>query len=331
MKKSVVIVSILLVLMLLVSACSTPTGGEGQSDTAQVGKESGDAWVGGYVCHSANVFFDAIEKGLIEMAKQTNGTIIRQDSELDLQAEMGIVESFIEQGVDVIFLTPNDPVGSVESVLLANEANIPVIVISSELSGENFEVLATIKSDDYTAAGDVAKYAMEQIGGEGKVLILNGMQTSDVIDRIKGYKDVIATYPDVEIANEVMVDVNSVAACTTSIENMLMACPDAKAILCFNGFGIPAAYAALENLNIDTNSVSVVDVDGLQAEADLLAGGEMKISAAMGQDTPGFGRQAVEVYLDYIKAPSSWDFGKLVEVPTIMITPENAAEYDIYK
>ena len=260
----------------------------------------------------------------------SNGSIIRADSELATSSEIAIIENFISQKVDVIFLTPDDPSGSIEGVKLANDAGIPVVVISSELAEDEYEILCTIKSDDYTAASGAAEYAMEMIGQEGNVLILNGMQTSDVIDRINGYKDTIAKYDGVTIANEVMVTENSVAACTTAIENMLQACPDAKAILCFNGFGIPAGYAAMQNLEMDTNRISVVDVDGLQAEADLLASGEMALSCAYGQNTPEFGRRAVTEYLAYTEAPNSYQKGQLLELETIKITTENAADYDIY-
>lgn len=299
----------------------------GQPDAEE---ESKEAWVGGYACHSANDFFDAIEFGLKEAAALSNGSIIRADSELATSSEIAIIENFISQKVDVIFLTPDDPSGSIEGVKLANDAGIPVVVISSELAEDEYEILCTIKSDDYTAASGAAEYAMEMIGQEGNVLILNGMQTSDVIDRINGYKDTIAKYDGVTIANEVMVTENSVAACTTAIENMLQACPDAKAILCFNGFGIPAGYAAMQNLEMDTNRISVVDVDGLQAEADLLASGEMALSCAYGQNTPEFGRRAVTEYLAYTEAPNSYQKGQLLELETIKITTENAADYDIY-
>ena len=331
MKKLLALV-LALVMALALAACGS--GDASTSETSTSGSETGgegEAWVGGYACHSANDFFDAIESGLQQAAAETNGTIIRADSELAMSSEIAIIENFITQGVDVIFLTPNDPAGSIEGVTLANEAGIPVVVISSELDEGDYEIVCTIKSDDYTAASQAAEFAMEQIGGEGNVLILNGMQTSDVVDRINGYKDVIAQYPDVTIANEVMVTENSVAACTTAVENMLQACPDAKAILCFNGFGIPAAYAAMENLGIDTNSICVVDVDGLQAEADLLAEGHMSLSCAYGQNTPEFGRRAVQEYLAYAADTASYDMGQLIELETIQITTENAAEYDIYK
>ena len=331
MKKLLALV-LALVMALALAACGS--GDASTSETSTSGSETGgegEAWVGGYACHSANDFFDAIESGLQQAAAETNGTIVRADSELAMSSEIAIIENFITQGVDVIFLTPNDPAGSIEGVTLANEAGIPVVVISSELDEGDYEIVCTIKSDDYTAASQAAEFAMEQIGGEGNVLILNGMQTSDVVDRINGYKDVIAQYPDVTIANEVMVTENSVAACTTAIENMLQACPDAKAILCFNGFGIPAAYAAMENLGIDTNSICVVDVDGLQAEADLLAEGHMSLSCAYGQNTPEFGRRAVQEYLAYDADTASYDMGQLIELETIQITTENAAEYDIYK
>ena len=201
---------------------NAPADTPSTDDAAQPAEEA-KAWVGGYACHSANDFFDAIEMGLEEGAASSNGTILRADSELSTAGELAIIENFIAQSVDVIFLTPDDPSGSIEGVKLANEAGIPVVVISSELAEGDYEVLCTIKSDDYTAASGAAEYAMQQIGGTGNVLILNGMQTSDVIDRINGYKDTIAKYPDVTIANEVMVTENSVAACTTAIENMLQA------------------------------------------------------------------------------------------------------------
>lgn len=319
MKKILATVLVALMILSMVACSDKPDTGEG------------DAWVGGYACHSANDFFDAIEIGLEEAAAANNGTILRADSELSTAGELAIIENFISQSVDVIFLTPDDPSGSIEGVKLANDAGIPVVVISSELAEGDYEVLCTIKSDDYTAASGAAEYAMQKIDGEGNVLILNGMQTSDVIDRINGYKDTIAKYPNVKVANEVMVTENSVAACTTAIENMLQACPDAKAILCFNGFGIPAGYAAMENLGIDTNSISVVDVDGLQAEADLLASGDMAMSCAYGQNTPEFGRRAVAEYLKSLEEGDSYQKGELFELETIVVTPDNAADYDIYK
>lgn len=86
----------------------------------------------------------------------------------------------------------------------------------------------------------------------------------------------------------------------------------------------------MQNLEMDTNRISVVDVDGLQAEADLLASGEMALSCAYGQNTPEFGRRAVTEYLAYTEAPDSYQKGQLLELETIKITTENAADYDIY-
>ena len=101
--------------------------GAGKETEAEMGgqpdaeEESKEAWVGGYACHSANDFFDAIEFGLNEAAALSNGSIIRADSELATSSEIAIIENFISQKVDVIFLTPDDPSGSIEGVKLANE------------------------------------------------------------------------------------------------------------------------------------------------------------------------------------------------------------------
>ena len=53
----------------MLTGCSQTESTDGESTAAAAKDEgSGDGWTGGYVCHSANVFFDAIEKGLVEAA-----------------------------------------------------------------------------------------------------------------------------------------------------------------------------------------------------------------------------------------------------------------------
>ena len=56
----------------------------------------------------------------------------------------------------------------------------------------------------------------------------------------------------------------------------------------------------------------------------------MALSCAYGQNTPEFGRRAVTEYLAYMEAPDSYQKGQLLELETIRITTENAADYDIY-
>lgn len=335
MKKRVLAILMAISLIMTLAACggAAPAEEKPANEPVKAGEETpaDTGWVGGYSCHSANIFFDAIGEGLKDGAEANGGTIIRQDSELELQRERAIIESFIEQKVDVIFLTPNDVQGSIESIRVANDANIPVIIISSEPTGGEYESLASIKSDDYSAARAVAEHAIETIGGEGDVLIVTGMETSDVLDRIRGYKDVIAEHEGkINLVNEAKITENSVAATTKAVEDMLLADPDTKAIFGFNGFVIPGAYAAMQNLGIDTNSICVVDVDGLPEEAELLASGEMELSAAMGQNSYGFGLQAVDVFLKWRESPDTWDYNQLIEVDTILLTPENADSYEVY-
>ena len=56
---------------------NTPAETPSTNDTAAEPAEEAKAWVGGYACHSANDFFDAIEMGLEEGAASSNGTILR--------------------------------------------------------------------------------------------------------------------------------------------------------------------------------------------------------------------------------------------------------------
>ena len=92
----------------------------------------------------------------------------------------------------------------------------------------------------------------------------------------------------------------------------------------YAGYGIPAAATVLPNLN--KQDVYVGEIDGLPEEIDLLASGAVKGATAQ-QQPELFGKQAVETWLKYCVDPTRTDIPPLTVVPTLLITNENAKDF----
>ena len=336
--KKFVAVLLVLVLLFCAAGCSTD-GGEvttspqnnGTTASAQPAGNSGDGgsdFTAGYCQTTATVFYDGVYAGLEDAVKENGGSIIRMDSELDLQKELANVESLISQNVDVLFISPVDAAGSCAAIKLANEANIPVIAIVSQPQGD-CEYLTYIKSNDVQAAYDVADWAFEQIGDEGDVLLIDGAPVSDVQDRMKGYRQAIEDHPNINLVGEgrVKPEEFSMATVTRVTEDLIQAYPSAKVILGFCGYCIPGCMTALETYN--RTDVIVVDVDGTPEETKQIADGRAAHCATQGQYPYKFGTTAVETYMQYREDPNT-EFPEFTEVATMLVTKDNVNEYDGY-
>lgn len=335
--------SLLLVLALILPACAPatpvaqpPTAPPAAATEAPAAPEAPAAteapalaacppYKAGYVEFQTNQFYDAISAGLKEGVDASGGELLIINSAGDLKKELAAVENFLAQDIDVLLISMTDPVGSMEAVRKANEAGVPVIVVAlGPDPAEEADIVTFIRSNDYKGASEVAEYILEQIGHKGDVVLSDGPQVSVVIERMNAFKDVIAKYPDVNIAGHAMREEVTIPANAAMIENLLTAAPDAVAVFNYAGYGIPAAATVLPNLGRE--DVYVGAFDGIQEEIELLASGAVK-GATVQQQPYEFGKAAVDAWLKYCVDPKRTDIPPLTEVPTVLITNANAKEF----
>lgn len=100
---------------------------------------------------------------------------------------------------------------------------------------------------NYEDGKDLAEILAEKIGYKGQVAGLAGTIGAPCHeDRIKGFKDVMAKYPDIEVV-EVQYDNDSIEQALTFTEGFLQKYPDLKGIFCNNmGNPIGAAQAVTD-------------------------------------------------------------------------------------
>ena len=111
------------------------------------------------------------------------------------------IEDAISQDVDAIMLTSLSRSGLAASVERATEAGVPVILCMAGAETEAFvaEVSANMPKMGY----DSAKAVAEEMGGEGKVVLIHGIAGVDAAEFWKlGALQAFSEYPDIEIVAE---------------------------------------------------------------------------------------------------------------------------------
>lgn len=120
------------------------------------------------------------------------------ESEGDISKQIANIEDLIAQEVDVIITTPNDTTALNATLQEAMDAGIKVILLCAGIDGDTYDTLITVDETEFGRVG--AEWLVEQLGGEGKIICLNGISgvsTSEL--RYQGAKAVFDANPGIEI------------------------------------------------------------------------------------------------------------------------------------
>ncbi len=108
------------------------------------------------------------------------------------------IEQFIREQVDLLVVGTNDASAVVPVVDKAMAAGIPVIILDRGIEGDHYTTF--INSDNRLIGRLAGEYIAERLGGRGRVLLFEGLQTADVTQlRSEGFLQVMARYPEIEV------------------------------------------------------------------------------------------------------------------------------------
>ena len=161
------ITSLLMVLALslgILTGCSSPDGG---SDSKKIGL---------IVSTLNNPFFVDLKTGAEEKAKELGYELIVLDSQDDPAKEVSNMEDITTKGVSLVLLNPVDSDSAAATVAIANGASIPVVTLDRAANGG--DVKSHIASDNVAGGKMAGEYLVEQLGGEGNIVELEGIAGS---------------------------------------------------------------------------------------------------------------------------------------------------------
>ena len=273
-----------------------------------------------------NPFFIEMQKGAEEEAKKLGVNLIVQaaDREVDVEKQMQIVENLIQTKIAALCVTPSGSREIVPAINKANSANIPVIIVDTRVDAKTLndakgKIAAFIGSDNYEGGKLAGERIAKQLGGKGKVAVLEGIPGHETGDsRLKGFREALKATPGIEI----------VASQTANWErdqgfnvfqNILQSHPDLQAVFACSdlmALGALEAIAAAKK----TGQIIVIGFDASDEARKAVLNGTM--DATVAQSPATMGAMAVQNAYHLIK-------GEPVKaemvVPIKLITKENAA------
>lgn len=218
-----------------------------QGTTTEENAESGDTVVIGFSGPAADHgWLGAINSGAQAAADSFDDVELRvAEGTNDPIAQIAAVETFVNDGVDAIVLLPTDGAALTEAAIAAMEAGIPVINVDREFSSP-FAARTTILGDNYGMGVAAGTYICEQLGGEGFVAEIAGIDSLPLTqDRSEGFADALEDC-GLEVGARVAADF-TVAGGEAAASQLLSANPQIDAIWNHDddqGIGVLAAIDA---------------------------------------------------------------------------------------
>ncbi|MGI8905337.1 MAG: ABC transporter substrate-binding protein [Candidatus Sumerlaeaceae bacterium] len=148
-------------------------------------------------------FWKSVHAGAVKASQELNVEIIWKGplKEDDREAQISVVEDFINRGVQGICLAPLDDAALRPAVHSAVSAKIPVVIFDSDLKGG--EYVSFVATDNFKGGQLAGEQLAKAIGGKGKVVMLRYAEGSaSTGNREKGFLDAIKKYPDIEVVSE---------------------------------------------------------------------------------------------------------------------------------
>ncbi|SDL03997.1 ribose ABC transporter substrate-binding protein RbsB [Natronincola ferrireducens] len=272
MKKALVFVLVAVVVMSLLVGCGT-----------QAPQEEGTEKIGLVVSTLNNPFFVTLRDGAQAKADELGYELIVLDSQNDAARELANVEDLVQRGVKVILINPTDSDAVGNAIMVANDANIPIITL--DRGANEGEVVSHIASDNVGGGKIAGEYIVEQIGGTGKVVELEGIPgTSAARDRGKGFNDAVGEANDIEVVARQAADFDRTKGLNV-MENIIQAQEEIAAVFAHND---EMALGAIEALGAaGRDNVIVVGFDATDDAVNAVNEGKMAATVAQQPDRIG--------------------------------------------
>ncbi|WP_458083465.1 ABC transporter substrate-binding protein [Streptomyces malaysiensis] len=288
-------------------------------DNRAQGKPEKIKKIGLMVQDMSNPFFSAMDKGAKQAAAKIGATENTQDAQLDLANQNNQIDTFIQQGVNLIIVSAVDGNGIQPAIERAKRAGIVVIAVDTPAKSAD----AVIMTDAVQAGERSCDYLFKEIGGKGNVLIVDGTPIQTIRDRITGCKKAMKQYPGIKVVGH-QSSKNDRASGLAVTTDMLTATPNVQGIFGMNDPSALGAVLAVTQAH-KTGRVKVTGVDGSpEGVAELKRARSPYIGTAT-QNPAEMVRRAVQVAQDIIRNKPPKE--TTILIPSELVTRDNVAHY----
>jgi ABC-type sugar transport system substrate-binding protein len=302
---------LLILLALLAPAASAQdTSGAGLTiGFAQVGSES--AW--------RTAFSEAIKAE----AEARGINLLFSDGQQRQENQIAALRSFIAQGVDAIILAPVVETGWDEVLQEAHDNNIPVLIVDRNVTADESLYITRVSSDFVHEGRLAAAWLVQATAGNCKIVELQGtVGSSAALDRQKGFNEVIALFPDMEIILSQSGDFTRTGG-KEVMESFLKAVDPAEicAVWAHNDDMLIGATQAIKEAGLDpADDILTISVDAIPDIFLAMAEGDANATVEL---SPYMGGPAFDAIVRYLNGE---ELPRWIPVAGGIYFPDTAAE-----
>lgn len=218
-----------------------------------------------------------------------------QYAEYDASREALIVARFIQRKVDAVLLTPADSREIGSSIEKCNQAGIPVFTVDIANEGDRGKVVSHIASDNYLGGKAAAALLAEALKGRGRIVIIDHPKVTSVRERVAGFRDGLAQWPDIKIVADIP-SWGQRSRAQSIMDDFMLMMPDVEGVFAINDDSAMGALRSIESAG-RAKRIVIVGYDGTpEVRAEIDRG---RVFADVVQYPRELARQALRVIADF--------------------------------
>ena len=326
MKKKILAIALAAVMVFGITACSGEATvrdeGGATTEASASNKVKKDVYSGeqeikiAYVAHDLSTpnnqaWLEGIQREIAPWSDHV--TVQAFNGESSAETQVTIMTDIINQQYDAIILQCSDGTALADSVTQAEEAGIPVVTLNLDCTSVHSALVMAV---DYDAGRMIADQIAEEIGGKGKVVIIEGVQGLTRTDNMeRGFIETVeANYPDIEIIDKQSASFEKETAMTV-MNSFLQNYDQIDAVFAIND--AMAEGAALACQSAKKGDIIIWGADGEKDALEMIESGQM--TGTIYTNSWDQGSTAAKIAL--LMTGSEYSYSVLSETPQVIMEP----------
>ena len=236
------------------------------------------------------------------------------------------IDSLVDEGVDLLVVSPNDYHALDRSLQRARKKNIPIVFFDRTTALNDYA--AYIGGDNVEAGRKMGEYAAvlcrDSVKTDGRrpiVLEMTGpLEISPAMQRHKGFSEAMKHYPTVDYRH--VPSQWSYDDCKRIMRQWIEEGKDVDIVFCHSDLAAMGAYDAAKELHKERD-IRFLGIDGLPGEGiDAIQQGRLEASYVY----PTHGEEVIALALRILEGKP---YERINNMKSIVITPQNVAEISL--
>ncbi|TCV95135.1 substrate-binding domain-containing protein [Biostraticola tofi] len=301
--------------------------------TASVAAHADDKIKVGFANRTLNgAFFNGLTEYMKIHAQERGYTLVTTDARGDLNKQISDVEDMISQGINYLVLNPQDPEAGLRITQIAKRANIPTVILDSDISLEA-PVITRVQANNAKNNIAIGEFAVEQFGNKPMNCVLISGNQGNLVGEARR-SNFIRGVMEAQLRkyNQTNLTIVSQGWGNWDQQGGLKAMED---IVVAQGNKINCVYSEMDDMALGAilslkganklQDVKVYAHDGYKKGLEAIERGDLQATAANNPDT------LTATVLDIIGKyqAGSKEFPDYVYTPTVLVTKDNVKKvYD---